>query len=245
MNMHEYDSSRNKRFEILVDESYWSFSFSSSRNSDGLTIPCLLQCFQSIKPSSDKPNVKSYPTWPNQPVGSKTCCSNNDTTRDSMLTFHFSRAAMCDFKKIFVSQEFHNLKWHLFALVCGIFFPTSQLPYPYRCLQCLPIIITQIWQIRTTFVILTASLVEGWWFRETQLGVLKKKGIWKGDLYMDVSKNRGETPQIIHFNRVFHYKPSIFRYPYSWKHPYILYLGIKWESTHFFQQLSISMSKHE
>ena len=26
--------------------------------------------------------------------------------------------------------------------------------------------------------------------------------------YMDVSKNNG-TPQIIHFNKVFHYKPSI------------------------------------
>ncbi len=30
--------------------------------------------------------------------------------------------------------------------------------------------------------------------------------------YMGVSKNRG-TPQIIHFNRVFHYKPSILGYP--------------------------------
>ena len=28
-------------------------------------------------------------------------------------------------------------------------------------------------------------------------------------------------PQIIHFNRVFHYKPSILGYPYFWKHPYI------------------------
>ncbi len=27
-------------------------------------------------------------------------------------------------------------------------------------------------------------------------------------------------PQIIHFNRVFHYKPSIWGYPYFWKHPY-------------------------
>ena len=26
--------------------------------------------------------------------------------------------------------------------------------------------------------------------------------------------------QIIHFNRVFHHKPSIFGYPYFWKHPY-------------------------
>ena len=35
---------------------------------------------------------------------------------------------------------------------------------------------------------------------------------------MDVSENRG-TPKIIHFNRVFHYKPSILGYPYFWKHP--------------------------
>ena len=27
-------------------------------------------------------------------------------------------------------------------------------------------------------------------------------------------------PQIIHFNRVFHYKPSILGYPYFWKHPH-------------------------
>ena len=26
-------------------------------------------------------------------------------------------------------------------------------------------------------------------------------------------------PQIIHFNRIFHYKPSILGYPYFWKHP--------------------------
>ena len=26
-------------------------------------------------------------------------------------------------------------------------------------------------------------------------------------------------PQIIHFNTVFHYKPSILGYPYFWKHP--------------------------
>ena len=30
------------------------------------------------------------------------------------------------------------------------------------------------------------------------------------------------VPQIIHFNKVFHYKPSILGYPYFWKHPYIL-----------------------
>ena len=35
-------------------------------------------------------------------------------------------------------------------------------------------------------------------------------------------KNRGFSPQIIHLNRVFTYKPSILGYPYFWKHPYML-----------------------
>ena len=35
---------------------------------------------------------------------------------------------------------------------------------------------------------------------------------------LDVSENSG-TPQIIHFERVFHYKPSILGYHYFWKHP--------------------------
>ncbi len=43
---------------------------------------------------------------------------------------------------------------------------------------------------------------------------------------MGVSKNRGKTTQIIHFNRVFHYKPSILGYPYFWKHPYL-----KWQES--------------
>ena len=38
--------------------------------------------------------------------------------------------------------------------------------------------------------------------------------------YMDVSENRGVPPKSSHFNRVFHYKPSILGYPYFWKHPY-------------------------
>ena len=36
---------------------------------------------------------------------------------------------------------------------------------------------------------------------------------------LGVSKNRGFSPQMIHFNKVFHYKPSILGYPYFWKHP--------------------------
>ena len=41
------------------------------------------------------------------------------------------------------------------------------------------------------------------------------------DVDMGVSENSGFSPQIIHFNRVFHYKPSILGYPYFRKHPYI------------------------
>ena len=40
----------------------------------------------------------------------------------------------------------------------------------------------------------------------------------------------GWYPQIIHFNRVFHYKPSILGYPYFWKHPFVMTvsLGSEW-----------------
>ena len=43
------------------------------------------------------------------------------------------------------------------------------------------------------------------------------------DPYMDVSENRVFSPQIIHFNRVFHYfhHPCLGVFPYFWKHPYI------------------------
>ena len=43
-------------------------------------------------------------------------------------------------------------------------------------------------------------------------------------IYMDVSENSEFSPQIIHFKRVFHYKPSILRYPYFWKHPCVFYV---------------------
>ncbi len=36
------------------------------------------------------------------------------------------------------------------------------------------------------------------------------------NIYGCQPKNRGVSPQIIHFNRVFHYKPSILGYPYFW-----------------------------
>ena len=50
-------------------------------------------------------------------------------------------------------------------------------------------------------------------FREGGLWSLQKER-W------GCSKNRGFSPQIIHFNKVFHYKPSILGYHNFWKHPY-------------------------
>ena len=47
-------------------------------------------------------------------------------------------------------------------------------------------------------------------------------------------------PQIIHFNRVFHYKPSILGYPYFWKHPYIMTSNLCQGSAFFF-----SLKAHE
>ena len=38
--------------------------------------------------------------------------------------------------------------------------------------------------------------------------------------YLGISENSGFSPQIIQFNRGFHYKPSILGYPYFWKHPF-------------------------
>ena len=48
---------------------------------------------------------------------------------------------------------------------------------------------------------------------------LKKKTVVHSNKQMGVSKKNQGYPQIIHFNRVFHYKPSILGYPYFWKHP--------------------------
>ena len=38
---------------------------------------------------------------------------------------------------------------------------------------------------------------------------------------MGVSKNMGKPPNHPFVHRIFHYKPSILRYPYFWKHPYL------------------------
>ena len=42
------------------------------------------------------------------------------------------------------------------------------------------------------------------------------------------TKNMGKPPKIIHFNRVFPYKPSILRYHYFWKHPYLWLIMKTW-----------------
>ena len=52
---------------------------------------------------------------------------------------------------------------------------------------------------------------------------LKKKRVVTGKMpllkcNLSVSENNG-IPKSSHFNRVFHYKPSILGYPYFWKHP--------------------------
>ena len=53
------------------------------------------------------------------------------------------------------------------------------------------------------------------------------KTVWKEMrflIHLDGCFQKKWYPQIIHFNRVFHYKPSILGYPYFWKHPSILIL---------------------
>ena len=52
---------------------------------------------------------------------------------------------------------------------------------------------------------------------------------WKVQVDMGVSKNSG-TPKSSHFDRVFHYKPSISGYPYFWKHPYTKWLAIDYST---------------
>ena len=48
----------------------------------------------------------------------------------------------------------------------------------------------------------------------------KKRSSWT------VSGNSGCSPQIIHFYRVFHFKPSILGYPCFWKDPYGEFSGV-------------------
>ena len=65
------------------------------------------------------------------------------------------------------------------------------------------------------------------WWKVGEMGplnMMENPGWWN----MDVSENSGFSPKIVHFNRVFHYKPSILgALPYFWKHPYdSILLGI-------------------
>ena len=46
--------------------------------------------------------------------------------------------------------------------------------------------------------------------------------------HMGVSKNSGFSPQIIHFNRDFHYKSSILGYTYFWKPLYLNMASRQW-----------------
>ena len=64
-------------------------------------------------------------------------------------------------------------------------------------------------------------------------------------VFMDVSENGGFSPQIIHFNGVFHYKPSILGYPYFWKHPYrsLCFVAFSNHGSHFFFMTSSSKVK--
>ena len=67
-----------------------------------------------------------------------------------------------------------------------------------------------------------------WTFRKTlnlkdrelmSTGEAEKMKKCKKNWFLWVFPNIMVPPQIIHFNRVFHYKPSILGYPYFWKHP--------------------------
>ena len=60
-------------------------------------------------------------------------------------------------------------------------------------------------------------------------GRMVKQKNWKQWSIWMFPENSGFSPQIIHFNRVFYYKPSILGYPYFWKHPYYLHLGKRTE----------------
>ena len=61
-----------------------------------------------------------------------------------------------------------------------------------------------------------------WWKKSRRqiLAPISLIGIWVFPKIM--------VPQIIHFNRGFHYKPSILGYPYFWKHPYVVWFFVWW-----------------
>ena len=61
----------------------------------------------------------------------------------------------------------------------------------------------------------------------------KNESLHEKNTNLGVSKNRW-YPQIIHFNRVLYYKPSILGYPYFWKHPYLCLEGGTLPETNIF-----------
>ena len=61
---------------------------------------------------------------------------------------------------------------------------------------------------------------------------------------LGVSLNGGFSPIIIHFNRVFHYKPSILGYPYFWKHPFVV-LFLAWYDDISGQNISLMTAQAE
>ena len=84
------------------------------------------------------------------------------------------------------------------------------------------------WFNHQPVVILTLFSLENNSQLDEALMISIESGSTTPDTYLCVLKNiygcfqkYGKTLQIIHLNRVFHYKPSIWWYPYFWKHPYI------------------------
>ena len=67
---------------------------------------------------------------------------------------------------------------------------------------------------------------------------------FSGDVCGCVQKY-GKTPQIIHFNRVFHYKPFILGYPYFWKHPYISKSPSFSKKEHFYPSNLLELLPHK
>ena len=55
------------------------------------------------------------------------------------------------------------------------------------------------------------------------MNIRKFQLFWYSIIYIHIGLSKhGGTPKIIHFNRIFHYKPSILGYPHFTKPPYIL-----------------------
>ena len=110
-------------------------------------------------------------------------------------------------------------EWHWHSI-------TSSKKYPYLISPSLPPAprgnvakktTAEVGVLQTTFLFRAKKPRAGRneWLASWVIGDEISKG-WN----LGVSKNSGFSPQIIHFNKVFHYKPSNFGvFPYFWKHP--------------------------